>query len=878
MSSSPSSSSPSRTSSSGQYSSFSSSQRRRKHNTGPQSRNRGANAANRNRRGHSFRLDNKNNDGNNNHRTRRKSNTKRAPRWEREGDNLYAEVTKRLSALGRSNSANDDDDDENTNINASEQLIALANERIGNVQDVCRLLEPWTFTKEEQQQLSSLQKHGRNTNAHHPPRESTDQSKEEEEDATTSSSPNKKKKSPPFLWGSLPVGPVLASRLNASERSAPTSVQRAAFPILTATQGKGSGSRRSAKKQQRLPKRTNAIIASPTGTGKTLAYLLPLLCTSPGGQTGEGTGGVLIVTPTIELAVQIQREVDVLWPRQRQPLEEEEDSFGRSSLFVVGADELDNESNNNLQDGGATGMDGEEEEDTNNNSQEEEIPPGRRTLQSIGHAPLIAGTPKMLRMLYREAERIANDPTYYNGILAPAVSKEERIASAALLSNLRAIVLDEADRLLRTEAAAREATERKQRKIARRKAEEAAAAAMEEYLPPPPPAKKRRLIIARQTQTELLLRDLPVPDLDDVQIVCASATIGRTMRRQLMQILDAPSADAAAMLVTGDEDERVKSKDVERRRGALLPDRLRHAYRVVVGDDINKEEEDQEEEGSAANAESEGSTMSTAVRNEERRTKATINTLWDIMVSMEEAKPILIFPGRVGVERVQRELLARGLEDVRTLRNLDGTSPEPMSVDVDASVSESTDAKDWKSTSAYIIGERFARGLDLPDVEYVVMLAPPSSAAGYTHMAGRTGRNGRAGTAITLVRAKNNEVQRLAAIAEALGLRFDKSLSGISGGGGEVVDVDPIHVSSDASSVETTVEAPLEEPEEDEQRNSEDKNSVESYPWELLSESALKRKKNAELYEYLVTFGHKVNKSSKKAELVSAIQSLHGLK
>jgi superfamily II DNA/RNA helicase len=49
-------------------------------------------------------------------------------------------------------------------------------------------------------------------------------------------------------------------------------------------------------------------------------------------------------------------------------------------------------------------------------------------------------------------------------------------------------------------------------------------------------------------------------------------------------------------------------------------------------------------------------------------------------------------------------------------------------------------------------------------------------------MAGRTGRSGREGTAITLVRAKNNEVQRLAAIAQALGLKFAPSMSGVSGG------------------------------------------------------------------------------------------------
>ena len=191
----------------------------------------------------------------------------------------------------------------------------------------------------------------------------------------------------------------------------------------------------------------------------------------------------------------------------------------------------------------------------------------------------------MLRILYREADRIANTSIRDD----PTITNEERATSLQLLSNLRAIVLDEADRLLRTEAVAREQAERKQRKLAAKRAAEAEAAALVNYIPPPPPAKKKRLIIARQTQTELLLRDLPIPSLDDVQIICASATIGRTMRRQLMQILDVPSADAAATLVVGEEDERVKSKDAERRKSVLLPEKLRHAYRVVVDNIVSND-------------------------------------------------------------------------------------------------------------------------------------------------------------------------------------------------------------------------------------------------------------------------------------------------
>jgi len=544
-----------------------------------------------------------------------------------------------------------------------------------------------------------------------------------------------------------------------------------------------------------------------------LAYLLPLLCTSPGGQSGEGTGGILIVTPTIELACQIQREVDVLWPSSA------EGDGESSSCFVVGAvDDL----NSNIE---------EDEED------DDFIPPGRVILRSIQHSPLIAGTPKMLRMLYKEAGQIVheyNDDDY-------TITRQERETAQELLTNLRAIVLDEADRLLRTEAVARETTERKQRKIAQRNEARDTASRV----------KKKRLVVARQTQTEFLLRDLPIPSLDDVQIICASATIGRTMRRQLMQILDKPSADAAATLITGDEDERVKSKDAERRKSVLLPERLRHAYLVV-----------KEAGQSSIRDQPLLDDMTKAERNDEFRARDTMSALWDIMTSIEDAKPIIIFPGRVGVERVQQELIARGLNDVRTLRNLDGKSPEEIE-QLDTTVSIDKDHK-WKSIPVYIIGERFARGLDLPDVEYVFMLSPPSSAAGYAHMAGRTGRVGREGTAITLVRPKNNEVQRLAAIAEALGLKFAESMCG--GAGGEV-DADQSLIIQDETD---------DTPHDHQTENDIDlkKESI-SYPWALLSESQLRKKLNSELADYLVSYGAPIGRRPKKADLLAAIQALH---
>ena len=59
-----------------------------------------------------------------------------------------------------------------------------------------------------------------------------------------------------------------------------------------------------------------------------------------------------------------------------------------------------------------------------------------------------------------------------------------------------------------------------------------------------------------------------------------------------MGILGAPSADAAATLVTEEGGDRAGSMDRGRRMDALLPEGVGHAYRVVP-----EEEEEREGEG-----------------------------------------------------------------------------------------------------------------------------------------------------------------------------------------------------------------------------------------------------------------------------------------
>jgi superfamily II DNA/RNA helicase len=87
----------------------------------------------------------------------------------------------------------------------------------------------------------------------------------------------------------LGISPALVAGLEKEAITKPTPIQAEALPLLLA--GK------------------NAYLNSETGTGKTLAYLLPLFCRlDPALEAPQ----VLVLAPTHELAIQIQHQVSAL--------------------------------------------------------------------------------------------------------------------------------------------------------------------------------------------------------------------------------------------------------------------------------------------------------------------------------------------------------------------------------------------------------------------------------------------------------------------------------------------------------------------------------------------------------------------------------------
>lgn len=533
----------------------------------------------------------------------RNSGRVKPPKWEREGDDLYAEFIAKGTAV--------------TFEEARETLAKL----IPNITE-------------------STKMGGRATE---PPFQNGVLGDEKVEDTS------KNTRLPPMgtMWGSLSVGPVLRSRLvDRAGLEIPTAVQEAAFDVILKGQ--------------------NAVIASPTGTGKSLSFLVPLLC-----KFGLRTPSIaLILTPTVELALQLQRELD-----DKLGYGEGNDSL---AIQVVGGPP----------------------------SSTSDYPGDDMLLSSIGTAPFLAGTAKTFRRLLEEAKRSTN-------------SKLLGQAARALLSNPKCIVLDEADRLLQTEQRARYA----------------AATASKQSTPK---FGRKAALRPTTTQTEFLLQEFP---LGRMQLVCASATVGRTLRKQIMDLVGAPSVDKASVLVTADE--RTK-KDSARRRASWVPSGISHWYRLIQADVSQSSSESSDDKD-----------LDDCIH------EATVAEMWDTMQCLQPATS-LIFPGRAGVARVQQMLQSRGLKRVRTLRDyVDNGSCETM---------EQSDVFNWENTTIHIVGEKFGRGLDLPGVYYVFLVAPPSSAAAYAHLAGRTGRNQRPGKTIMLVRPK--EACKVVAIAGALGLSF----------------------------------------------------------------------------------------------------------
>lgn len=432
--------------------------------------------------------------------------------------------------------------------------------------------------------------------------------------------PDKTKTEPtlksPFMWGSVSAGPILSPKLNALFEE-PTPIQAEAFKALSKSKNGAN---------------PNIVVASPTGSGKTLAYIVPLLASTK----RDDFGRILIVTPTQDLALQIQRVVDQLWEKNNN----------YSGMFVVQPSQ------------------GEDID---------QILGWTIAEMKLCKSPIIAGTPKSLSTLVSHC-------------------RKNRVG---LFDNLSTIVLDEADRLLQTELVARAEGQLQKESLTDQLLDE---------------IQKMGVSFDRRSDNRC-------------RLICASATVGRTLRKQIMDITGSTSIDKAATLVTADDR---TGKDESKRRRSLLPSTINHACALY------------EDEGEL------------------------ISEIWGVLKDLPPG-PTLVFPGKMGVIKMVQGLQSFSLDYVNTLRD---------EVHWDESAEEnSSDSDSWEKTPIFVVGEKFGRGLDIPNVKYVILAAPPTSPAAYAHLAGRTGRGGKEGISVTFVQGMKEAI-RLVSLADALGVKY----------------------------------------------------------------------------------------------------------
>lgn len=236
----------------------------------------------------------------------------------------------------------------------------------------------------------------------------------------------------------------------------------------------------------------------------------------------------------------------------------------------------------------------------------------------------------------------------------------------------------------------------------------------------------------------------------------------------------------------------------------------------------------------------------------------------------------LLFPGRIGVGRVQETLRSNGFQQIRGLEDIEQQQQ---------SSSNNNQSGDWKDTPIYVVNEKASRGLDLDGIVYVVMLQVPKSPAGYTHLAGRTGRNGSTETALSL--CQPTEAPKLKVITDTLRLKMlDVAKAAIADdtatletSAASIPTSDEVVVVDDEVDGDEEVEVVDEEEEPAVQDDDDDDDDQQLPSWSSLSESALKQKTVAEITEYLSQHDIIVSggdgKKPKKADLLQAVQEFH---
>lgn len=483
-----------------------------------------------------------------------------------------------------------------------------------------------------------------------------------DEESATSSSPGQFRN-----FAGLNLSAAARKALGKAKFQTPTPIQQAAIPLLSANG-------------------ESLIMHAETGSGKSLAYLLPITeqlwsehnegVVADGQYQEEGVGGyAFILTPTRELAAQVAGVATVLAP--------------------PGAVRMVSRPTNLMSDG----LKDRGEEDFG----------GRLEKESHGRTKprLFVGSAKaIMHSLYGDGKMPASPTT------KPEAMK--------MLQNVQWVVLDEVDRLLNVKKTRGSGGGPGQAGNARHEK----------------PAAIVTSAVARMT-------------LGKAQIVAASATVGRSLKRELARVLgltpqDAPQVVRADENLKDEEDyteEERNTRGVHVGRAVTIPETVQHYVTAV-------------------DTSSTGKLLTNAfyVLKGLRKTKAkrilmvltrgcginTQNAIGALKHFQCQPEPmslldVLEADGTDRLIQVHREVTgATGVGESYFAREKDEAEDE-----------ESSGIND----EGYLLvtGEDTVRGLHLDSLDVVLVVGRAHGPDEYTHIAGRTGRAGRTGKVINVL-------------------------------------------------------------------------------------------------------------------------------
>mmetsp|Transcript_2953 Transcript_2953/g.3876 ORF Transcript_2953/g.3876 Transcript_2953/m.3876 type:complete len:759 (+) Transcript_2953:90-2366(+) len=229
----------------------------------------------------------------------------------------------------------------------------------------------------------------------------------------------------------------------------------------------------------------------------------------------------------------------------------------------------------------------------------------------------------------------------------------------------------------------------------------------------------------------------------DIQFVGCSATVGRKLRREVLDLMD---GSETASLSEGPQIVRavqVKSGPSEDQlRAVEVPTSIDHWYLPLVEDTL-----------------------------EDR-----LNALMVTVLSCAPEAPLVFIPRDAKISEVVKSLREMGLTEAIPLHEAMGFADAKPGTNAILTFDKLTSL--FKSRSEgerpplLVTSEDTARGLHFEQVDFVFLLKKPKSPDEYLHLAGRTGRQGKKGTVISIVSYR--EAKSIQSWEKQLGIKLHK--------------------------------------------------------------------------------------------------------